>query len=31
VQQHFAKGRLVEQILRTADAAPVASSYLATR
>ncbi|MEJ1972196.1 MAG: hypothetical protein WDM96_06910 [Lacunisphaera sp.] len=31
VQQHFAKGRLAEQILHTADTAPVASSYIATR
>lgn len=30
-EQHFAKGRLVEQILRTADAAPVATSSVAAR
>ncbi len=30
-QQHFGKGQLVEQILRTADATPVAPSYIAAR
>ncbi len=31
VQQHFGKGQLAEQILHTADATPVAPSYIATR